>query len=195
MRLTQLSVGLLLSFILMAINPTIVQAKKYIVTMKDKTSFLQAYKELKAPMSIMANGKKEHLQLMGVSLKGAEALSHLNMFVIDSDSTKASMIQKLPNVMAVEEDVIFQGVDPKVNYRKIFRQSQITSDPPSEESTEQKLTWGQKAIGVEKAWTHTLGEGAKVLVMDTGIDKDHPEFQDNFVDGKNFFSSYYPRPS
>ena len=48
------------------------------------------------------------------------------------------------------------------------------------------MTWGLQAIRVEGAWEHTKGSGTQVLVMDTGLDMEHPEFANNFVKGKNF---------
>ena len=49
---------------------------------------------------------------------------------------------------------------------------------------------GTKALDLEGAWTQTTGEGAKVLVMDTGVDKDHPELRGSFHKGKSFFDRF-----
>ncbi len=51
-------------------------------------------------------------------------------------------------------------------------------------------------LGIEKLWAEGIkGKGIKVAVLDTGIDKDHPEFAGIYKGGKNFIpnSSAYTR--
>lgn len=40
-----------------------------------------------------------------------------------------------------------------------------------------KMDWGLKAMNVPHAWKHTKGEGVKVMVIDTGMDVEHPELK------------------
>ncbi|MDN7244702.1 S8 family serine peptidase [Planococcus shenhongbingii] len=52
-------------------------------------------------------------------------------------------------------------------------------------------------LGVDKLWAEGIeGKGVKVAVLDTGIDRDHPEFKTVFKGGKNFVpnSSQYSKP-
>lgn len=48
----------------------------------------------------------------------------------------------------------------------------------------QKLPWGVNRIDAELV--NGTGAGVKVCVVDTGIDKDHPDLQANIVGGRNF---------
>lgn len=51
-------------------------------------------------------------------------------------------------------------------------------------------------LGIEKLWAEGIeGQGIKVAVLDTGIDKDHPDFAGIYKGGKNFIpnSSTYTR--
>ncbi|MGA1820070.1 MAG: S8 family peptidase [Thermoplasmatota archaeon] len=48
-----------------------------------------------------------------------------------------------------------------------------TPDPAPQPA--QSLPWGVDRIDAEKVWTETTGEGVKVAILDTGIDKDHPD--------------------
>jgi len=51
-------------------------------------------------------------------------------------------------------------------------------------------------LGIEKLWAEGIeGQGIKVAVLDTGIDKDHPDFAGIYKGGKNFIpnSSTYAR--
>ena len=49
------------------------------------------------------------------------------------------------------------------------------------------LDWGVKAIKAPEVWNKTRGEGVKILLIDTGIDTNHPELKDAFKVGYNFF--------
>lgn len=62
-------------------------------------------------------------------------------------------------------------------------------------ATEDTLPWGVDQVNAEvvfggsedaKDVTGTSGENVKVAVLDTGIDKDHPELVNNIYDGRNF---------
>ncbi|AKQ08471.1 protease [Bacillus phage PBC2] len=50
-----------------------------------------------------------------------------------------------------------------------------------------KLDWSIKAIKADKAWKKTKGEGVKVLVIDTGMDENHPELKGKVKYGINMF--------
>ncbi|AGI11768.1 protease [Bacillus phage vB_BanS-Tsamsa] len=50
-----------------------------------------------------------------------------------------------------------------------------------------KMDWGLKAIGVENAHKKTKGEGVKVLVIDTGMDDNHPELKGKLKYGIDMF--------
>ena len=171
-----------------------VQAERYIISMKGKEAYLQAYGGMRIPLSMMSVGNKvRNFELMGVSAKEVHGLKHLNMFVVDSDEGIEQLIAGLPGVLSIQEDVLFQGIDPswKVSDNEVLLPPVgATQRPPALG----ELTWGQKALDLEDAWTQTMGEGAKVLVMDTGVDKDHPEIRSSFHLGKSFFSGYGDPP-
>lgn len=60
-------------------------------------------------------------------------------------------------------------------------------------NNQQIIPWSISQLGVEKAWTRSEGEGVVVAVIDTGCDLDHPDLQDNLVDGYDFINrSKYP---
>lgn len=47
--------------------------------------------------------------------------------------------------------------------------------------------WGLEAINAPRVWYKTKGEGVKILVIDTGIEKDHPDLKHAFKFGINMF--------
>ena len=50
----------------------------------------------------------------------------------------------------------------------------------------QQVPWGINAISAQSAFAFNKGAGAVVCVVDTGIDKDHPDLMDNIIGGENF---------
>lgn len=57
---------------------------------------------------------------------------------------------------------------------------------PKPEQPPQEVPWGIDRIDADLAWSYNNGTGVKVAVLDTGIDKDHPDLDDNFVAGVSF---------
>ncbi|WOF33000.1 S8 family peptidase (plasmid) [Bacillus subtilis] len=53
------------------------------------------------------------------------------------------------------------------------------------------IDWGLKTINAPRIWNKTKGEGVKILLIDTGIDTDHPDLKDSFKAGYNFFERSY----
>jgi hypothetical protein len=54
------------------------------------------------------------------------------------------------------------------------------------------IPWGIDRIDADLAWDTSTGINIQVAVLDTGIDKDHPELQDNILAGISFV--YYSIP-
>ena len=50
----------------------------------------------------------------------------------------------------------------------------------------QSIPWGITAIRTKDAWSYNRGLGVKVCVVDTGVQKDHPDLATNIAGGKNF---------
>jgi len=60
---------------------------------------------------------------------------------------------------------------------------------------EETLPWGVDRIDAEIVHAYNKGLGVKVAIIDTGIDKDHPDLQANIKGGVNFVSNPYWRPA
>ncbi len=50
------------------------------------------------------------------------------------------------------------------------------------------LPWGITQINADDAWSTTTGSSIKVAVIDTGIQPDHPDLQDNIKGGVRFYT-------
>lgn len=53
----------------------------------------------------------------------------------------------------------------------------------------QTVPWGVNRIDAPKAWATSRGSNVKVAVLDTGIDKSHPDLVDNIAGGTNYVES------
>jgi len=51
---------------------------------------------------------------------------------------------------------------------------------------EERINWAESLLGIPRVWTVTKGKRAKVAVLDTGIDTDHPDLQDAIIDAEDF---------
>ncbi len=72
-------------------------------------------------------------------------------------------------------------------------------DPPSWSSVEpisQVIPWGVDRIDADRAWRYSTGKEVRVAVIDTGIDRDHPDLRRNIHGGINTIAPthQYPDP-
>lgn len=63
---------------------------------------------------------------------------------------------------------------------------------PKMTDEEKEIPWGVKRVNASAAWPVTMGEGAKVAVIDTGIDYNHPDLKENYSGGYNVIISSSP---
>ena len=64
--------------------------------------------------------------------------------------------------------------------------SPVTS--PSQSPTAQTIPWGITKINAPSAWEFSSGENIKVAVIDSGIDRDHPDLVNNISGCVNFIN-------
>ncbi len=65
-----------------------------------------------------------------------------------------------------------------------------TPTPVQATASSQTTPWGITRIGAPDAWSLSVGSGVKVGVIDTGIDTDHPDVNDNLAGCVNFIQSW-----
>jgi len=53
----------------------------------------------------------------------------------------------------------------------------------------EQVDWGLALNGVPALWKETEGEGVVVAVLDTGIDRDHPDLREAILDARDFSGS------
>src|SRR5687767_6595665 len=61
------------------------------------------------------------------------------------------------------------------------------------QSIADEIPYGVKSIEAPKVWKRgEMGEGIVVAIIDTGIDRNHPDLKDRIIDGRNFTSEGGP---
>lgn len=110
-------------------------------------------------------------------------MPNLRMAVVEADASNIEDIKENADVAYVEKE-FFIPSPPAVPQQdsRIFQSGKRGSTA--------ELTWGLKAINAPQAWKAVrkgiAGFGAKVVVLDTGIDRDHVDLKGRFFAGKNF---------
>src|SRR3989344_1015439 len=92
-----------------------------------------------------------------------------NVLAVEVPATALNGLLMNPNVVGVEFDAVAHASG---------------KGKPAPSQPAQTLPWGVDRVDADLS-NHT-GSGVKVCVVDTGIDKDHPDLQANIAGGRNF---------
>ncbi|MBI3565146.1 MAG: S8 family peptidase [Elusimicrobia bacterium] len=87
--------------------------------------------------------------------------------------------------MADARGVDFALPDAKALLAPIAAQRKLAAPPPTNAPGTQAAQWGVKRVHAPEAWARSRGEGVKVVVIDTGLDKTHPDLAGNIKGGWN----------
>lgn len=112
----------------------------------------------------------------GVVGKGIALLGNANVVWLPPQSVEG--MAGCGEVLRLEEDAIVYALPKPDNPGKPPKEEE---PPPAED-----LPWGVDRIDADLAWAVSTGLGVKVAIIDTGIDKDHPDLVDNIKGGVNF---------
>ncbi len=162
-------------------------------TAEAKTRYLVIYKSQQGFQAMDSFMSKESARGYGLQ----NSLKNINAMVLKTDNAKAiEQLSKHPEVELIEQERFTPAPKPmnsiKWNNAVV---GETTSEPTTTPSdltfTEgEKTPWGILAVKAPQAWTLADGGSrSRVLVLDTGIDKDHPDLKANFEKGRNFFES------
>ncbi len=116
-------------------------------------------------------------QFGGVVEKEIALLGNANVVLLPPRAVEA--LAGSAEVLRVDEDAIVYALPKPENPGK--KPPKEEKPPPAEE-----LPWGVDRIDAELAWATSTGAGVSVAIIDTGIDKGHPDLADNIKGGVNF---------
>ncbi|HEX7676225.1 MAG TPA: S8 family serine peptidase [Bdellovibrio sp.] len=170
------------SLILSALLATTAHAERVIVIMKDQQTFKAANMAYKTngAYSLKGSGIKAS-SLSSVDGKVEQSLENLNTLIVNAkDDVEISKLQADPAVAYVEKEVFHEAPRPVAGWLSAPAPTTTTVPGP-------KTPWGILAVKAPQAWgVSNQGQGARVLVLDTGIDFNHPSLKANFEKGQDF---------
>lgn len=151
-------------------------AKTYILHINSAQTFERISQSLKESKR---NALSTKLQLLGTDADVLESLRHLNMLVINAEPADFAKLKAHGEVSFIEEDQILPLPSPlPINGRRAM---------PGDFQEEGERPWGLQAVRAQAAWQQGIqGEGVRVMVLDTGIDRDHADIRGRFEAGQNF---------
>lgn len=168
------------ALILTVLFATAAQAERVIVIMKDKESFKSAHMAYKMKGSYALKGFKLGGQPAAVEGQVEDSLENLNTLIIDTkNESEIAALKANPAVAYVEKEIFHEAPRPVKGF--------LAKAKKAQQKVGQKTPWGIHTVKAPQAWAASKkGEGARVLVLDTGIDESHPSLQANFEKGQDF---------
>jgi subtilisin len=109
--------------------------------------------------------------------------TYIPAVVADIKPSAIKKLEKSDKVKSVEEDAVAYAVDDADEAKG----KPTPPTPPAPPA--QAVPWGVNRIDADLVWPTNTGVGIDVAIIDTGIDKDHPDLEDNLGSGVNFVSS------
>lgn len=172
------------ALILIVLSATIAQAERVIVIMKDQQSFKSAHMAYKMKGSYALKGFQWGAQptaLAKVDGQVEDSLENLNTLIINTNNeSEVENLKSNPAVAYVEKEIFHEAPRPVKGF--LFQASSSQS-----QKLGAKTPWGIHAVKAPQAWAAAKkGQGARVLVLDTGIDEAHPSLKGNFEQGQDF---------
>lgn len=135
----------------------------------------------------------QHLQSAKFSGRLESQLNQIHGLVITSPSSDdLTQLKGHPAVEFVDREIFHKDPSPVVG--TLFQPGTVPQARRMSDSG-QGTPWGIRAVRAPEAWKASqAGLGARVLVLDTGIDKDHPSLAANFEAGQDFVNDQLQRP-
>ncbi|WP_413294363.1 S8 family serine peptidase [Bdellovibrio sp. HCB185ZH] len=158
----------LLLSLLLSLAPT-AEAARYIVMMKEEGALFTAHPSFEREIV----GEVE------------SSLHQIGTYIVKSDDpTDLERLKQNPDVVLVEEDQI---IPYELEIPIYLDRSELVSGRGRADTPVAGVPWGIAAIKAPAAWENSRqGEGARVLLIDSGLDKTHPSLKENFEKGRDF---------
>lgn len=173
----------LLALIASLLVTTTANAERVLITLKDNASFKKTH------LAYSTKGKRWSGGLdLGVKSKVVgeldTVLPAISSMIIDIENeAQLAALKNTPGIVSVEKEIFY--AEPQPAYGVMLGDALV----PGNLGT--GTPWGIHAVKAEKAWAagNSQGQGARVLVLDTGIDAQHASLANNFEKGRDFISS------
>ncbi len=162
------------------------ESTRYLVQFKSAQAFSSAVQSTLAFNSLDLSGAPtagRAAGLFGSSATVTQTLNHMQMMVVESsDALVIAALRSNPNIALIEAELFHPAPEPISTFSK----SDIASVERKKVSADESQPWGIGAVKAPEAWKTTKGNGARVMVLDTGVDKSHPVLKNQIEAVKNF---------
>lgn len=168
------------------------ESTRYIVTFKSSDRYQaasQTFRQSKrlAELGLATPAANGGMTLLNTPAQIVRALDNVEMMIVESDRADiAQLLARHPSVADVEQEIFFPNPAPVNGYT--VKEGATTFARTSGCAVDGQ-PWGIKAVKAESAWSVSKGKGARVLVLDTGFDRNHPDLKSRFEKGRNFASA------
>ena len=162
---------------------TTANAERVLITLKDNASFNKTHLAYSTKGKRWAGGLDLGVQSKVVGNLDT-VLPSISSMIIDIDNdAQLEALKNAPGVVNVEKEIFY--AEPKPAYGVMLGDALVPGNLGV------GTPWGIHAVKAEKAWaaSNSQGQGARVLVLDTGIDAKHASLANNFEKGRDFISS------
>ncbi|PWU21447.1 MAG: serine protease [Bdellovibrio sp.] len=195
------------------------RAERFFVLIKDRDTFSHLDSQFKLSESLkmsevefVTEKGQRRRPFSDYPLHVQDSLTHLQSIVIDARTEAlVSGLKNLAVVGGVEREQFHPLPEPVGGFQsfeawnmglKMGLKDVVMEVPDSvggdaatgdHAPTQPGMPWGIAAIRAPEAWSvHGQGEGARALVLDTGLDVQHPAIAPNFERGLNFLEGGEP---
>lgn len=173
--------GVVLSSVMSLTLAANAETKRYVVSFKNPNTFKAVAQQANSAL-LTAPGLASSTKLFNMNAAVTQALSHIQMLVVESEDPKAvESLRRHPAVALVEEEIFHPLPQPLAT-----RSLNDVSSEVMRSSSPIDMPWGISAVKAPQAWGKSKGNAARVLVLDTGIDRDHEALRSRFEQGKDF---------
>lgn len=142
------------------------------------TAYAQTQDTKSGRLIVTFRGDVDAQDVAAIKGLGAEPVKKLNLVdglvVTVPNEAVTNKLKHLKGVERVEADAIAH----------ITAKAPVPAPVPTQPL--QAVPWGVSRIDAPKAWATSRGTNAKVAVLDTGIDKTHPDLVANIAGGVNY---------
>lgn len=182
------------SFIFAALLSLSANAARYIVVMKSKEVFVQTHAQVMtsgalnmASVQLIKNGQVVR-PFANVEATVEDSLENLNSVVLNiEDDQMAQVLASNSAISIVEKEYFLPSPKPVAGFQLTQPWAYDLKARTLANNNGTRAPWGINAVRAPQAWKASkAGQGARVAVLDTGIDKDHPALAANFEAGRDF---------
>lgn len=167
-----------------------VHAERFAVVLKDskRIESIQSLQFLSASPKLHINSSLD-VEFNEGSSSVDKVLPGLNALILESDLDLETQLQENPEVAFVEKEVFYPAPLPIPNFKPTTEWDLALLLENSELAPAPGLPEGLKTIRVPEVWKKSHhGEGAEVMVLDTGIDEKHPVFLGKVLGTRNLMT-------